>query len=331
MKKYIILTLTSLSVILIIFASGYSKVSEIEYVSAVKIEKTTAVEKLNYNGTVEYNNANICKSTGTGIVQSVLVNNGEYVEKGDPVLTVYETDTELTRSDIMSYASTGSYDELASLLDGDIALKVYEAESSGLISSLDLNEGSVFQKGQALFKISPEQSFQVQINVLEKDVPKIKVGQKVRIDCKALSDVLYGRVKSIGSSASQISTSMGKETTVKVLISIDDQNTDLKSGYTAVCSITLSEKKDTLLIPYCSVKEEENGKNCVYYVNNNKIQKRYITFGTEYSNGLEIKKGLKDGDIIVYDASSVGEADKTVVNEVRLNAQQGKSYIKMSA
>lgn len=323
MKKYIILTLTTLSVILIIFASGYSKVSEIEYVSAVKIEKTTAVEKLNYNGTVEYNNAIVCTSGGTGVVQSVMVNNGDYVEKGDPVLTVYQTDTELTRSDIMSYASSGNYDELTSLFDGDIAVKVYEAESSGLVSSLDVTEGSVFQKGQALFKVSPEQSFQVQINVLEKDVPRIKVGQKVSIDCKALSNILCGKVKSIGRSASQVSTSMGKETTVKVLISIDDSDPDIKSGYTAVCSITLSEKKDTLLIPYCSVKEEDNGKNYVYYVNDNKIQKRYISFGTEYSNGLEIKKGLNDGDIIVYDASSIGEADNTVVNEVRLNAQQG--------
>ena len=322
MKKYILLSLTSLSVILIIFASGYSKVLEIEYVSAVKIEKTTAFEKINYNGTVEYNNSSVCTANGTGVVQSVLVNNGDYVEKGDPVLTVYQTDTELTRADIMSYAASGDYEELADMLNGDISVSVYEANASGLINSLDFNQGSVFQKGQTLFKVSPEQSFQVQINAVEKDIPRIKVGQKVRIDCKALSDMLYGTVKSIGSSASQTSTSMGKETTVKVLISIDDQNSEIKPGYTALCSITLAEKKNTLLIPYSSVKQDDNGKNYVYYVNKNRVQKHYVTVGTEYSNGLEIKNGLNTNDIIVYDASCVKEIDKTTVNEVRLNAQQ---------
>lgn len=321
MKKYIILSLLSLSIILTTFATGYTKVAAIDYVSAVKVEKMTAVELLHYNGTVEYRNSSVCTSNGTGMVQSVLVNNGDFVQKGDPVLTVYQTNADITRSDIMSFAAAGSYDELLSGLDGDFSVTVYEAKNSGIISSLDLEEGSVFQKGQTLFKISPEKSFQIQINVVEKDITKIKVGQNVKIDCKALPDILYGTVKSIGNSASQTNTTNGKETTVKVIVSIDGQCSDIKSGYTANCSITVSEKENTLLVPYSSVSKDERGDNYVYIAAGNDIKKRNVTIGTEYNNGVEIKKGLQSGDIIVYDASGVDVPDDTIVNEVRINAQ----------
>lgn len=321
MKKYIILTLLSLSIILTTFATGYTKINSIDYVSAVKIENTTAREILNYNGTVEYRNSSVCTSNGTGMVQSVLVNNGDFVEKGDPILTVYQTDAELSKSDIMSSITSGNYDSLTTMFDSDFSVTLYEAKASGIVSSLDLEEGGVFQKGQTLFKISPEKSFQIQINVVEKDIPKIKVGQNVKIDCKAVSDILYGTVSSIGNSAKQTTTTTGKETTVKVIIGIDDSNEEIKSGYTAACAITVSEKENTLLVPYSSIGANENGKNFVYIMNDSKIEKRYVTCGAEYNNGQEIKKGLKSGDIIVYDASNVENLDSTVVNEVRINAQ----------
>ena len=321
MKKYIILTLLSLSIILTAFATGYTKINSIDYVSAVKVESTTAREILNYNGTVEYRNSSVCTSDGTGMVQSVLVNNGDFVEKGDPILTVYQTDAELSKSDIMSSITSGNYDSLTTIFDSDFSVTVYEAKASGIISSLDLEEGGVFQKGQTLFKISPEKSFQIQINVVEKDIPKIKVGQNVKIDCKAVSDILYGTVNSIGNSAKQTTTTTGKETTVNVIIGIDDSNEEIKSGYTAACAITVSEKENTLLVPYSSIGANENGKNFVYIMNDGKIEKRYVTCGAEYNNGLEIKNGLNSGDIIVYDSSTVENPDSTVVNEVRINAQ----------
>lgn len=321
MKKYIILTLLSLSIMFTIFATGYTKVASIDYAAAVKAERTTAYEILNYNGTVEYRNSSVCTSNGTGMVQSVLVNNGDFVEKGDPILTVYQTDTEISKSDIMSYVSSGNFDSLPTLVDGDFSVTVYEAKASGIVSSLDLEEGSVFQKGQTLFKVSPEKSFQIQVNVIEKDIPKIKVGQNVKIDCKAVSDILYGTVKSIGNSATQTTTTTGKETTVKVIIGIDDRNEEIKCGYTAACSITVSEKENTLLVPYSSIGADDNGRNFVYILNDRKIEKQYVTLGAEYNNGLEIKKGLKSGDIIISDVSAVENPDNTVVNEVRFSVQ----------
>ncbi len=321
MKKYIILSLVSLSIILTIFASGYTKISSIEYVSAFIAERTTAFEKLNYSGTVEYNNSTAALSSGSGMVQSVFVNSGDYVEKGTPILSVYQTDAEISKSDILSAITSNDFDSVSSFLDSNASIEIYEAQDSGILSDLDLEEGSIFQKNQTLFKISPQRSFQIRVNVIEKDIPKIKTDQSVRIDCKAVPKVLIGTVKSIGNSAKQTTTANGKETTVTVIIGIDEECEEIKSGYTAECSITVSEKENTVLIPYHALGTDDNGKSFVYVIKDNRLQKKYVDCGFEYTNGIEIKKGISENDIVASDASQIKDPENTVVNEVKLNGK----------
>lgn len=321
MKKYIILSLISLSLILTVIATGYTKVKSIEYASAVRIEGETAVEQLNYSGTVEYKNSSVCVSSGTGMVQSVLVNNGDYVKKGDYIVIAYQTESELSKTDILSAITSGDYDKLNSMFENNSSVVVYEAGSSGIISDLSLEESSVIHKGQTLFKISPENSFQVQINVTENDIPKIQVGQSVRIDCKAASDVFRGTVSSISKSAKQTTTASGKETTVKVTVQIDDANSELRSGYTAACCITVAKAENVLLAPYNGVAKDECGDNFVYLLCDSAVKKHYVICGKEYNNGIEIKDGLLSGDIILSDISEVENPENAVVDEVRVNEQ----------
>lgn len=316
MKKYLVLVTLSICVILTVFATGYSRVNDIEYVSAIRVEKTTAVLNLTYNGTVEYSNAVTASAASNGMVQSVLVSNGEYVSAGEPILIVYETDADITSREIMSAIAANDYDKLKSLLQSDSSLNIYYAEKNGIISSLSADENLIYQKGQTLFKISQEDSFQIQINVLEKDISKIKTGQNVSIECKALDKKLHGQVKSIDKSARQTASSSGKETTVRVIIEIEEQSEQIKSGYTATCVIKAEEKNDVLLIPYVSLNSDEEDNSFVYLYNNGVAEKRFVTCEQEYDAGVEVTQGLKEGDIIIADAAEVKNPEKTVVDEV---------------
>lgn len=317
MKKYVVLVCLSLTLILTVIATGYSYISDIEYKSAVRVEKVLAKESLIYSGTVEYSNAYSCISTGNGMVQSVLVNNGDFVSEGDPIVIAYETDKEISKNDIMSAITANNYDFIKSMLESDSALKVYEAKANGLVSSLSLEENSVFQKGQTLFKISPENSFQIQVNITENDIKKVEIGQEVEVKCKAVSKTLHGVVNSIDKSAKQTSTGSGKETTVKVIVKIEDDCEEIKSGYTASCSINISEKNDVVLLPYNTVATDGENKEYVYLYKNGSVEKRIVKCGKEYNNGIEIKEGLVEGDIVISDISEVNNPSKTVVDEVK--------------
>lgn len=317
MKKYIILTIVSFTIILTVFATGYSRVDNIEYLSAVRVEKTTAVESLIYSGTVEYANSQSCSSGGQGVVQSVLVSNGDYVREGDPILIAYQTESEVSTTDIMSAVTDGNYDEIYSLLGEESSIIAYNAPGSGIVSSLSLEENSVFQKGQTLFKISPENSFQIQINVTEKDISKVSVGQSVAVECKAIENALSGTVSSVDKSAKQTTTTTGKETTVKVVVTIDDECDDIKPGYTAECTINVSEAENTVLIPYSCITADENGEELVYLYDGERAEPHYIVCGKEYNNGVEVKAGLDVNDLILSEASNVENINRVVVNEVK--------------
>lgn len=316
MKKYVILVCVSLTLILTVLATGYNYISDIEYTSAMRVEKTLAKESLIYTGLVEYSNASTCTSKGNGMVQSVLVNNGDFVSEGDPIVIAYETESEIPKSDIMSAITANNYDLISSILESNSTLSVYEAKTSGIISSLNLDGNSLYQKGQTLYKISPENSFQIQVNVTENDISKVEIGQTVLIECKAVSNTLKGVVKGIDKSAKQTSTGTGKETTVKVIIQIEDDCEEIKSGYTASCSINISEKADTLLLPYSAVATDENGVDYVYLYKNGTVVKHTVNCGKEYNNGIEIKKGLSEGDIVISDLAEVKDISRAIVNEV---------------
>ncbi|MDE7389894.1 MAG: HlyD family efflux transporter periplasmic adaptor subunit [Lachnospiraceae bacterium] len=317
MKKYIVLLCLSLTAVLSVFAVGYNCVENINYISAISLSESTAVESLVYSGAVEYMNSSHCYAYGTGVVQSLLVNDGDYVTDGTPVMTVYQTEDEISKSDIMSALTDNSYDELYNMISDKASVVVYSAEGDGIISSLNMDEGSIFQKGQTLFKVSPENSYQVQLNISERDISKIKLGQSVQVYCKAVKKKLKGTVISIGSSAKQSSTTAGKETTVSVVVSVDDECEELKCGYSAVCTIIVSQKENALLIPYSSLGADENGDEFVYIYSDGKIEPHYVMCGKEYSNGQEIKAGLSPNDIIVSTFSDVKDVRNSVVNEVK--------------
>ena len=176
-------------------------------------------------------------------------------------------------------------------------------------------------KGQSLFKVSGQESFQVKLDVSEKDISKVGIGQDVRIDCKALPGMLSGIVSNVGDSASKTSSQSGKVTAVKVTVAVDGNSEDLKPGYTADCSIVTDINSGVLLAPYSAVMYDEGGRAFVYASSASCVEKRIITPGREYSNGVEIRSGLKSGDIVVYDAAKVREPKKTVVSEVTVYAQ----------
>ncbi len=311
MKKYVALFLLSASIILIVFAVGYTRVENTEFVKAVRVERETAVEKLNYSGTIEYSGSSTVNADGSGVVQSVFFKNGDRVEKGEPILSVCETYADLSGNDLLSSVLTGS-ESLSDLVGSGGAVNVYSAERSGRISGLDLDSGGLYMKGQTLFKISDESSFQVQLNIPEKDISKIKKGQKATIDCKAAANVFQGEVAEISDSAKQTSTQSGKLTTVRVIVKLTSGADSLKPGYTADCTIITAMRENTLLAPYSSIAYDSDGGAYVYISEGHSVERRSVKTGTEYSNGIEITEGISEGDIIVYDADKVENEKRTV-------------------
>ena len=316
MKKYVLLTIVTMTIILTVFAAGHTYEGSTQCVRGLRCAETVAVARLGCTGAVEYADSAAASASGSGIVQTVFAKNGDRVRQGDVILAVCETSADISGTDIISSLTSGGISSLASLFGSDASVAVYRAGKTGMLSGLELEQGGCYLKGQTLFRVSDEKSFLVRVNVSEKDISQVKVGQSVTIDCKALPNVFYGKVSAVGDSARQTTSGTGKMTAVAVTVAIDNAPDELRPGYTADCTILTKRCDGVLLLPYSAVGSGYDGKSYVYKTTGKLAERVFVETGAQYSNGIEITNGLKSGDIVVYDVNGIKEGSRVVIDRV---------------
>jgi HlyD family secretion protein len=136
----------------------------------------------------------------------------------------------------------------------------------------------------------------------ETDLPKVKVGQKVKISLDAYPDENFeGTLENIGVLAFTSSTG-GNAYNIRVTL---PENVDLKFrvGMEGDGDIVLSTLNNVLKVPFNSVLNED-GKDYVWVYDNGKIKKSDVVIGTSSLDEVEIKSGISEGQKIVIDPSN---------------------------
>jgi len=100
----------------------------------------------------------------------------------------------------------------------------------GVLTDINLHIGDFAAPGVVSAAVIDPTSYYVETTDLsELDVPKVKVGQTVRIIIKALGETVTGKVKAISSEA----TSLGGDMVYKTIITLDKIPDGLRSGMSA--------------------------------------------------------------------------------------------------
>ncbi|MCY7323404.1 MAG: efflux RND transporter periplasmic adaptor subunit [Phormidesmis sp. CAN_BIN36] len=131
-------------------------------------------------------------------------------------------------------------------------------------------------------------------NVYEKDLDKVKTGQRVRVIVKSLPNRSFeGRIADIGTVIE------GTTRVVPVKAELNNSNQSLKSGMFAELEI-LTEQSSTsvMAIPNSAIVNKE-GKTIVFVQQADSYHPVEVTLGQQSGNWVEVKQGLKDGDRIV--------------------------------
>jgi len=155
-------------------------------------------------------------------------------------------------------------------------------------------------EGQPLMYLPDITSMQVETEINEMDVEKVKVGQPVAITLDAVPDVTFkGRVASIGSLAQhKVSKVSGKRTGVKVFgVTVDvlDADERLRPGLSANASILIDEVKDVTYAPVEAVFNEE-GKTIAYIKRGRRARQVVVDCGNSNDRYVIIRSGLRPGD-----------------------------------
>ena len=197
------------------------------------------------------------------------------------------------------------YTNILSPVDGTV---ISRSVDIGQTVAASFQTPTLFSIAQDLTKM------QIDTNVDEADIGKVKVGQEVSFTVDAYPDTIFtGKVAVVRNAPITVSNVV----TYDVVIQVDNPQLKLKPGMTANVSITIETHPDVLRIPNAALRfkpTEVKGKNekmpdkqgmkgmKVWILENDKPKSIRVTIGLSDGNYTEISAGeLKAGQEIITD------------------------------
>jgi HlyD family secretion protein len=154
----------------------------------------------------------------------------------------------------------------------------------------------------AIVALADLATLEVEADVAEANVAKVKNGQPAEVTVEAIPDRRYKAVL-----RQVIPTADRTKATVMVKVTILDKDKDLKPEMSAKVTFLEPEKKDpapaattapVVLVPRESVVSRD-GKPTVFLVREGRAQARAILLGTERKDQVIVKEGLAGGETLV--------------------------------
>ena len=223
------------------------------------------------------------------------------------------------------------------------ASRTVTAPSSGSIVELNAKVGATVTGGMIMgesdtsggkqcMQIADLSKMKVTVQVGEKDIAKIAVGQSANVTYPAFPDIVsQGTVTAIASVANSNSNNGGGSVTFNVDILIEAPDARLKPGMTAEVSVVTEQLDDVVMVPtmalmtedgehyYVNLATDDEGKQTrrvkvtVVTQNDNeavvgKTQVKHDEQGNEINPNVPVTK-LRDGDALVMDTGAGATAD----------------------
>ncbi len=194
------------------------------------------------------------------------------------------------------------------------------ATMDGTVTALGVSEGDNYNGGDAV-QISDLSSLQVTSTVSEYDINKVKIGQKVVILTDATgeeeiegeityvaltmgdSNLSSGSTSGEGSdgmSGGNSSSSSGDG--YEVIITLKNNNNNIRSGMTAKCSIIISEATDVYAVPYDAIHTNSNNNDVIYVKESSGKQKE-----------IEVTKGMESDYYVEISSSELSEGLEVII------------------
>lgn len=312
-------------------------------VEATKVNRGEISSTYRTTSTLESKADAEVNSKATGIVQSVLVEEGDLVQAGQ-VLATLDTErqeiqlakgkadlgqlkSEMERVEKMyarKLVSADVYDKLkwqveslsASVAMQELALRDTKiiAPISGVIARRYVKVGQLITEfsSKSLFTVVSQQRLEAVINLPEHQLSRAKVGQTALLNFAGMPQ----RAAKIVRISPVVDATSG---TARVTIGIDNDDLVLKAGMFTQVELQYDNKANALLVPKRAVMAMDDSASVFVVGADNTVERKVVKIGYESDEYMEIIEGLNEGDQVVT-AGQAGLKDKTTVNVVKTNS-----------
>jgi len=345
MKK--IIGIVILGLIVLFLALGIIRKGETEEVQSItKIQQTQGIPVLAYTvhrrdvnetkryfGTVRAANQVVVSSKLMERIDQILVNVGDFVKEGQPVVTFDTTASqvqvtaarlafenaklELARMQALYDAGAISKQMLDQVkLQHDIAEESFQtahrtvqllAPISGTVTRKDFEDGAIANPGDVILTIVGKDRYEVVFDVTQEDRTRLRKGQPV--------NVTFDHLKITSGKVSHVSLATVQDSRMFTVYADLTDGQGLYPGSLATVDVTLEERKNVLAAPIEGLIKRGN-LDVVVLIHDDMAKIQPVQVGLRGEEMVEIRQGVEEGDVVaVYGHTGLEDGMKVKIIE----------------
>jgi RND family efflux transporter MFP subunit len=176
------------------------------------------------------------------------------------------------------------------------------APFTGVVTKRYADTGSMLQAGTSsntqalpLVKLSENSLLRLVLPVPESAVPTVHVGQQVDVRVPTLGRLFPGRVARFANKVSSATRTMDTE------VDVPNPSLVLIPGMYAEVNLTLDRRSAVLAVPIPAVdfSGDQSSGQVTVVTPENRVEIRKVSLGLQTATSVEIRSGLREGDLVV--------------------------------
>ncbi len=176
-----------------------------------------------------------------------------------------------------------------------------------------LQAGDAVTAGQALFSISPVQTFIVRTKVDEQDIARVRVGQSAIVSGEDFNGATFpGRVIAIAPTAQRSDDPAATTKQVLTDIALERVASFMKDGMSADVDIVTTEVRNALVVPNGAILRGSKGRRYVWIAAGGRVSKRFVSTGYGSDTSTVVRSGLHPGESIVLEPPATLEPNAPI-------------------
>jgi membrane fusion protein, heavy metal efflux system len=174
-----------------------------------------------------------------------------------------------------------------------------KAPIAGLVVEQDVAVGQLIQPGSTqCYMLSDTSSVWVLVNVYQKDLPYVRVGDAVTIQTDSYPDTFHGRISYIAASLDPTTR------TLQARIDTPNPGDKLKKDMYVSATVQAGSIPNAIAVPDAAVLRDNENQPFVYAMtSSSQFGRRTVTLGESLNGQTEITSGLRSGDQVIGNGS----------------------------
>jgi cobalt-zinc-cadmium efflux system membrane fusion protein len=174
-----------------------------------------------------------------------------------------------------------------------------KAPIAGVVVEQDVAAGQLLQTGATqCFMVSDVSTVWVLVNIYQKDLPYVRVGDQVAIQTDTYPETFHGRIAYVAASLDPATR------TLQARIETNNPGEKLKKDMYVVATVSAGTISNAIALPDSAVLRDNENQPFVYAAASaNRFGRRAVTLGDSMNGQTQITSGLNAGDRVIGNGS----------------------------